>query len=53
MKVTIHSDLDIDALAWAEEYGVELSDVWQDVREYVRNGVSAQLAAQGLLNDSD
>lgn len=44
MKVKIELTVDIDPAIWAALYDVPLSDVREDVRDYVRNIVETQLA---------
>ena len=44
MKVRIDVTVDVDAEAWAYEFGLSRSDVRADVREYFRLLVQGQLA---------
>jgi hypothetical protein len=37
MKIKITQTVEVDAEAWAHEYGVELSDVREDVKSYFSN----------------
>ena len=49
MKILITMTLDVDREAWATEYGLPLTEVRQDVRNYIIAGVQADLEARGLL----
>lgn len=50
MKVRFEITLDIDADAWASEYGLSRDEVREDVRAYLTSGVTDWLGQQGLLN---
>lgn len=39
MKIALRITLDIDEQVWADEYGLEVSEVRDDVREYIRNAL--------------
>ena len=43
MKVRVVFTLDVNAGAWSEEFGIEPSDVREDVRSYFEAISSAQL----------
>lgn len=49
MKVDLHITVDIDPEAWGEEYGVDPTNVAQDVALHVTNTVDAHLNSLGLL----
>jgi hypothetical protein len=44
MKVKISFTVDIDPKQWADTYGIVVSDVREDVKDYVRSMVITQLA---------
>jgi hypothetical protein len=52
MKVKISFTLDVDAKAWAVEYGLDAREVREDVKLYIESGVRADLASRELLNDN-
>lgn len=39
MRIAVQMVIEVDAEAWAEEYGIEKADVRQDVKNYVLNGI--------------
>jgi len=51
MKVRIEMTVDIDEESWAVNYGVEDSEVRQDVKDYCEWTVLEQLAAVGVLTE--
>lgn len=53
MKVRVEMTLDIDAEAWALEYGVSPSEVREDVKEYVRHNVYSDFAARELIRTAE
>lgn len=52
MKVTVTIKLDIDAEAWATEYGLDPSEVVRDVKRHVTNNVTGHISGLGLLKTS-
>lgn len=48
MKIRIAMTLDVDVEAWADEFGIDTTDVRADVARWAENGLRAQLAEQGL-----
>ena len=50
MKIKVDVTLDIDAKAWADEYGLDHQDVRADVKQYVELLVREQILTLGLLN---
>ncbi len=50
MKVRVTVTLDVDADAWATEYGLNLEDVRADVKEHAAHSLTGHFAALGLLN---
>lgn len=49
MKVTVKVTVDVDADAWAAEYGILKSEVREDVHDLVIHAVQGHLAGLGLL----
>lgn len=49
MKVRVAFTVEVDAQAWADEYGVEVDAVREDVRSYVASSVREHLSDLGLL----
>jgi hypothetical protein len=49
VKVTVKFTVEIDADAWAAEYGLMRSDVRADVLDLVENATLDHLAGLGLL----
>ncbi len=45
MKIAIRITLDVDVDEWIEAFGVEKSDVREDVKEYVINGIRNDMPA--------
>jgi hypothetical protein len=41
MKIKINFTLDVDPDSWAREYDIEKSEVRDDVKMYVKNGMLA------------
>ena len=52
MKVKVTFTLDVDAKAWALEYGIDASEVRGDVQEYLYSQSLGHLDALGLLAKS-
>jgi hypothetical protein len=50
MKVRISFTIDIDADAWAAEYGIDPKDVRKDVQSYVGSEAWSWLRDRGLAN---
>lgn len=48
MKVRIAFTVDIDPIAWAENYGVSSSDVRPDVQNYAEQVVLQQFEESGV-----
>ncbi|SIC89369.1 Uncharacterised protein [Mycobacteroides abscessus subsp. bolletii] len=48
MRVTV--TLDIDVGAWAEEYGVERSEVRDNAKQYLPTLITGHLESLGLLS---
>ncbi|MDP3889847.1 hypothetical protein [Nocardioides sp.] len=48
MKVRIALTVEIDEQVWAEEYGLDRTQVRADVRRYVTNAVDSHLSDLGL-----
>lgn len=51
MKIRIAFTLDVDAAAWAEEYGCDRRDVRSDVVSYVSQEAWTHLRDRGLIRD--
>ena len=49
MKVRITFTVDVDVNAWAEAYGMDKSDVPNDVRAWAYHGILSQLQNVGAL----
>lgn len=49
MKVKVEFTIDIDADAWAEEYGIDRSAVREDVKDKLATDAVMQTADLGLL----
>lgn len=49
MKVKVTVTVDIDVAAWTEAYGIDRTEVPQDVRAYIANGATEHLRDLGLL----
>jgi len=49
MKVKIEFTIDVDADAWAEEYGIDRSGVREDVKDKLKTDAVMQTADLGLL----
>lgn len=45
MRIRVALTVEIDPQSWCEEYGVERSEVREDVQRYVENLVQEQLGA--------
>lgn len=41
MKIRITLDMDVDMVAWGDEYGVRGDDVKADVLDYVRDAIES------------
>jgi len=48
MKVRIAFTVDIDPQAWADTYGVDVSEVRQDVNSWARGGIVSQIMDAGV-----
>jgi hypothetical protein len=54
MKVTVSFTVDVDAEAWASEYGVTgQAAIRTDVKAYAQHTVIEQLAAVGVLTEGN
>lgn len=49
MKVRVEFTIDIDPEAWAEEYGVERSEVREDVKQHFVSDAFMSAADLGVL----
>lgn len=48
MKIKLQFTIDVNPDAWIEAYGVDRADVRDDVRDYVRNSVTAHMIENGF-----
>jgi hypothetical protein len=51
MKVRIVLTVDVDPEAWANEYGVDRSEVREDVKRYVGTSMHDWASSRDLIND--
>lgn len=49
MKVDVHFTVDVDADSWAEDYGIDRSEVRDDVKRHLRNIAIQHADALGHL----
>lgn len=49
MKVRVSFVVDIDPDAWVQSYGVDRTEVREDVKRYVENGARDHLSDLGML----
>ena len=47
MKIRVSFTVEVDPQRWADEFGVEPSEVRDDVKRYITDGIAAHLAQVG------
>ena len=51
MKIKIQFTINVDPEAWANEYGIDLDDVREDVKRYIENHSREQVEFLGLAEE--
>jgi hypothetical protein len=52
MRVRVVLTMDVEENEWASEYGLDTSEVRDDVRQYILNGVQCSYPAeQNIISD--